>query len=88
LRVLDPPGGAGVLPLHACCGGALLDVSRLIGHQHRGRVAKVLDDITPQIIADAVGVPPGAREQVLHPVRRAIPGMLGDCQAVLARQFR
>jgi len=45
----------------------------------------LLADIRAQIIADAVGVPLGACEQVLHPVRCGMPG---DCPAVLGRQFR
>ena len=38
LGVLDPPGRAGVLPLHPRRGGAFLQVTGLIGHQHRIRV--------------------------------------------------
>jgi hypothetical protein len=38
LGVLDPPGGAGVLPLHAGRGRAFLKVARLISDQHRARV--------------------------------------------------
>jgi hypothetical protein len=40
----------------------------------------------PAALADAVGVPPRPRQQVLHPIRRAVPGMLGDRLAVPARQ--
>ena len=47
----------------------------------------MLRDVAAQVIADAVGVPPGPRQQVLHPVRRGIPGLLGDRPAVLARQL-
>jgi hypothetical protein len=49
--------------------------------------AEVLDDMGTRVVADAVGVPPGACQQVLHPVRRRVTGMLGDRPAVLARQF-
>ena len=50
LRVLDAPGGAGVLALHARRGCALLEVSRLIHDRHRARVAQVLDDIAAQFL--------------------------------------
>jgi len=88
LGVLDPPGRSGVLPLHARCRGALLDVPRLINHQDRARIAQVPDDIGAHVVPHRVGVPLRSREQVLHPVRRRVPGMLGDRPAVLARQLR
>ena len=44
-------------------------------------------DGAAQVIAHAVSVPPGPRQQVLHPVRRGIPGLPGDRPAVLARQL-
>ena len=47
----------------------------------------MLHDVAAHVIAHAVGVPPGPRQQVLHPVRRGIPGLLGDRPAVLARQL-
>ena len=46
----------------------------------------MLHDEAPQVIRHPVGVPPGPRQQVLHPVRRGIPGLLRDRPAVLARQ--
>jgi len=76
------------VPLHPGPGGALLDVSRLVGHQHRARVAEVPDDVTAHVVAHLAGVPFRALQQVLHPVRRPVPGMLGDRPAVLARQLR
>ena len=45
-------------------------------------------DISGLGIEVAVGVPPGSGQQVLHPVRSPVPGMLGDRPAVLARQLR
>jgi hypothetical protein len=45
LRVLDAPGGAGVLALHPDRGGALLQIAGLIQHQHRARVAQPLDHV-------------------------------------------
>jgi hypothetical protein len=38
LGVLDPPGRAGVLPLHPGRGSAFLQVTGLISDQHRIRV--------------------------------------------------
>ena len=59
LAVLHPPGGPGVLALHAGTGPALLDVAGFAGHQDPIRAAQVLDHITAQVIADRIGVPPG-----------------------------
>ena len=47
----------------------------------------MLDDVAAHVVTDAVGVPFRARQQVLHPVRRGVAGMLGDSPAVLARQL-
>src|SRR5204862_837712 len=69
-------------------GGALLDVSRLIGHQYRARIAKVLDHAGPKVVAHAVSVPFRTGQEVLHPVRGRIAGMLRDGPAILARQLR
>jgi hypothetical protein len=88
LRVLDPARRAGVLPLHARRGGALLQVPGLVDDQHRTRVAEVLEDIAAHVIADAVSIPLRAGQQVLHPVRRGVPGVLGDRPAVHPRQLR
>jgi len=57
LRVLDPPRRTGVLPLHAWRQGSFLDISGLVHHQHCTRIAQVLDEVTTQVIADAIGVP-------------------------------
>jgi len=48
----------------------------------------MLHDVTAHVVADPAGVPPGPGQQVLHPVRSPVPGMLGDRPAVLARQLR
>ena len=50
LRVLDAPGGAGVLALRARRGCALLEVSRLVHDRRRARVAQVLDDIAAHVL--------------------------------------
>jgi hypothetical protein len=88
LGVLDPPSGAGVLALHAHGGGALLEIAGLVDDQHRLWVAQVLDEIGAHVVADRVVVPHRPSEQVLHPIRARIPGVLGDRPAVLARQVR
>jgi hypothetical protein len=69
LRVLDPARRAGVLPLHPGRRGSLLDVSRLVGHQHCVRITQVLDHASPEVVAHAVSIPLRAGQQVLHPVR-------------------
>ena len=64
-RVLHPACGAGVLALHPHGGGALLEIPRLVHHQHRAGVTQVLDQVGAQVIADAVLVPHRAGQQVL-----------------------
>jgi hypothetical protein len=88
LRVLDPARGVGVLALHGHRGGPLLQVARLVHHQDRVRIAQVPGHVAAQVVADRVGVPGGAGQQVLQPAGRRVPGMLGNCPAVLARQVR
>src|ERR1035441_6431917 len=46
----------------------------------------MLHDEAAQVIAHAVGVPPGPRQEMLHPIRGRVPGMLSDSPAVLAWQ--
>jgi hypothetical protein len=86
LGVFDPAGGAGVLALHPNGGGASLEVAGLVDDQHRVRVAQVLDEVGAHVVADRVLVPDGPGEQVLHPVRGSITGVLSDRPAVLAWQ--
>ncbi len=86
LGVLDPPGGAGVLALHAHRAVALLQVTGLVEHQHRVEVAQGSDDVVTQIVADTVGVPARPRQQILHAVRIGLAGVLSDRPAVLPRQ--
>ncbi len=85
LGVLHPARRTGVLPLHPCRGGALLDIRRLIHHQCRLRVIEVLYPHRPQIIPNAVRHRRCPRQQVLHPAQRRITGVLGYRPAVLAR---
>lgn len=88
LRVFDPPGRAGVLPLHADRRGALLQVPGLVDDQHRVIVLQLLDDEAAEVVADRVGIPSGPRQQVLQAVRGRVSGVLGQRPAVLARQVR
>lgn len=66
LAALRPPGGPRVLPLHPGRPGALLDEPGLISDQHPLRIAQVLDDIVPHVVADLTGIPvrPGGREHL------------------------
>jgi hypothetical protein len=62
LAVLDLPGGAGVLPLHADGVPALLQVTGLIDDQHRIGVAELLADELPDVSTHRGVVP-------LHPAQ-------------------
>jgi len=86
LRVLHAAGGAGVLALHPHGLGALLQVAGLVHHQHRPRVAQMLDQVGAEVVTHPVVVPRRAGQQVLHPIRRGVSGVLGDRPAVLAWQ--
>ncbi len=44
--------------------------------------------VVTQVVADAVGVPAGPGQQVLHAVWIGVAGVLGDGPAVLPRQVR
>lgn len=58
----------------------------LIDHQHRASITQVVDHVAAQLIADAFAVPNRARQQMLHPIRTGVPGMLSDRPAVHPRQ--
>jgi hypothetical protein len=88
LGVLDAARGTAVLALHPDAVHTLLDVTGLIDHQDRTRVAERIDDVIAQIVADIVGVPAGPCQQVLQPVRSDRAAMLGDRPAILAIQAR
>jgi hypothetical protein len=66
--------------------GALLEVPGLVDHQHRPRIAEVLDEVVTHVVADRVVVPHCPAEQVRHPVRVGVAGVLGDRPAVLSWQ--
>ena len=59
----------------------------LVHDQHTVGFAEVLHDEPVQVGGDTVGVPAGPVEQVLHPVRAGLAGVLGDAPAGLARQL-
>jgi hypothetical protein len=86
LGVLHPTGGAGVLALHPHRAGAFLEIPGLVDDQHRLRVTEMLHQVGAHIVADPVVVPHRPGQQVLHPIRAGIPGVLGQRPAVLAGQ--
>jgi hypothetical protein len=57
---------------------------RLVDHQHRVRVAQVLDQHGAHVVAHGVGVPHCPGQQVLHPIGAGVAGVLGDRPAVLS----
>jgi hypothetical protein len=63
---------------------ALLQITGLVDDQHRFGVAELLTDEVADIGADRDVVPCHPGQQVLHPVRTGVPGVLGDRPAVLA----
>ncbi|MGY4388372.1 hypothetical protein ACVWXB_001671 [Streptomyces sp. TE12347] len=88
LGVLDPARRAGVLALDADRGGALLQVAGLVDHQHGFVIGQVLDHVGAYVVADRVGVPLRAVQQVLHAVRGGVARVLGQRPAVLPWQVR
>ena len=88
LGVLDAPGGAGVLTLHADRIHALLQVAGFVNDENRAGVAEGVDDIVAQIIAHVLGVPFRPRQQVLQAIGSGLAAMLGDRPAILAIQAR
>lgn len=83
LTVLDPPGGARVLTGTAARLGPLLRDPGLVHDPHATGVAQVFGHVREPVVADGVGVPIGAGEQVLHPVRGDLAQALGQWPAVL-----
>jgi hypothetical protein len=64
---------------------ALLQIHRLVDDQHRLGITEVLADELADIGADRGIVPLHPGQQVLHPVRAHVSGMLGDRPAILGR---
>jgi hypothetical protein len=48
-----------------------------VHHQHRARVAQVLDHLGARVVADQLRVPVGGGQQPLHPVGVGSPARLG-----------
>ena len=67
-------------------GGGLL-IGRLIHDQHRIPVIEVTGRPRRRDVQDLLVVPDRARQQVLQPVRPAMPGRLGDRPAVVIFQL-
>jgi site-specific DNA recombinase len=88
LAVLRPPGGPGVLPLHAGRPGALLQEPGVIGDQHPIRLAQLLHHVSPDVIADPVHVPVRPAQQPLHPIRADLAGPFRQRPPVLPLQAR
>ena len=88
LRVLDPPGRAGVLPLHARRLRSLLQETRLVQHQHRVRIAQVIGHISLQVVAHRIGIPAHPAQELLNPVRARIARRFRQLPAVLALHRR
>jgi hypothetical protein len=83
LGVLDPPGRAGVLPGDARRAGPLLEGPGLVEDQHGVGVAERPDNVSPQVVADRVGVPVGPAHQVLDAVGVGVADLLGELPGVL-----
>ncbi len=86
LGVLDPSGGGGVLALHTHRGAALLQIAGFVHDQHRIRLSQVLHHEAAEIVPHSIGIPHCPVQQLLHPARLGVAGLLGQGPAVLARQ--
>jgi hypothetical protein len=62
LRVLDASRGAGVLPLHARRGPALLHKAGLVHDQNTAVGAEVVGGMGAQVVADGIGIPAGVAQ--------------------------
>ena len=84
LGVLDPTGGAGVLTSDPRGMLALLEESGLIENQDGLVIAEGLNRVDSQVIADLVGIPVGATQEVLDGVGTVVADLLGELPGVLA----
>jgi hypothetical protein len=84
LGVLDPPGRAAVLALHARRAGALLQEPGLITNQHPSRVTEPGGHEPANIITDRISIPGRGAQQPLHRLRIPMTGLLRQPPAVLA----
>jgi hypothetical protein len=62
---------------------ALLQIPRLIDDQDPVGGAEMIDDEATQLAGDRIGVPHRAGQQLLHPPRPGLTGLLGQRPAVL-----
>ncbi len=84
LTVLDLAGGPAILQAHAGRFGPPFGKARFIDH-HNGRLgAQLLQHVGPQVIAHALGVPHGLREQALHAIGARFAGVFGQLPAIFA----
>ncbi|QYC41908.1 hypothetical protein Nocox_21520 [Nonomuraea coxensis DSM 45129] len=86
LTVGDLPRGAGVLPLHPGRAATLLLKPGVVDYQDPVSAAEPLGHLRPQRVPDLISIPAGMAEQPLHPIRCAVPGILGQQPAVLPLQ--
>ena len=79
------PGRAAVLPRDAAGLLPLLQEAGLIHDEHAGGgIAEMVDDVVPEVIADALGVPGGGVQETLHPMRPGLADRLCELPPVLA----
>lgn len=84
LGVLDAAGRSGVLALDSNGLGALLQIARLVDHEHSVGVVQVLDHVGAYVVTDRIRVPLRAVQQVLMPSGVASPA----CSARVQQFFR
>jgi hypothetical protein len=80
------PHAAGILAFDSGGEVALLLLRGLVKHRHRELVGQVGDDEVAHRGRGGALVPRHVVEQTLHPVRRPVPGVLGQRPPVLAWQ--
>lgn len=79
LAVLGAAGGSGVLALNPGGGGALLDEAGVVDDEDPVVLAELVGDVLLQVVADVVGLPLRAGEQVLQTVGGGV-ACLSSCQ--------
>ena len=80
----DVKKGTATVGVHANRGGALLQVTCFINHQHPGRVTEGLHDVGPQVVPYCVGFPLRPGQQCCNPSGVASP----RCSAIVQQFFR
>jgi hypothetical protein len=85
LAVFGGARRAAVLARHAAGLSPLLQKAGFIHNEDAGRlVAEVRDDVVPEVVADAIGVPGGGTQQALHPPGSGLADRLRELPPVLA----